>query len=59
MPMALWLFVILIVLSASFVLYLSFGPLRRAPNVGNLRLIAAFQYLAALLLAGARLLGMA
>ena len=57
--MALWLFVILIVLSASFVLYLSFGPLRRAPNVGNLRLIAAFQYLAALLLAGARLIGMA
>ncbi len=57
--MALWLFVFLIVLSASSVLYLSFGPLRRAPNVGSLRLIAAVQYLAALLLAGARLLGKA
>jgi hypothetical protein len=57
--MALWFFVILILLSASFVLYLAVGPLRKAPNAGSLRLIAAAQYLAALLLAGARLLGKA
>ncbi|GGQ93101.1 hypothetical protein [Deinococcus ruber] len=57
--MALWLFVILICLSASFVLYLSLGPLRRAPNAGMLRLIALVQYAAALLLAAARLLGKA
>ncbi len=57
--MALWLFVFLILLSASFVLYLSFGPLRRAPNAGSLRLIALVQYAAALLLAAARLLGKA
>ena len=57
--MALWFVVILILLSASFVLYLSVGPLRRAPNAGGLRLIAALQYLAAALLVGARLLGRA
>ena len=57
--MALWLFVFLILLSALFVLYLSFGPLRRAPNAGSLRLIALVQYAAALLLAAARLLGKA
>ena len=57
--MALWLFVVLILLSASFVLYLSVGPLRRAPNASSLRLIAGAQYFAALLLAVARLLGKA
>ena len=57
--MALWLFVILILLSASFVLYLSFGPLKKAPNVGSLRLIAGVQYFAALLLAAVRLFGKA
>lgn len=57
--MALWFFVVLILLSASFILYLSVGPLRRAPNVGSLRLIAGVQYFAALLLAAARLLGKA
>ena len=57
--MALWFFVVLILLSASFVLYLSYGPLRRAPNVGSLRLIAAVQYVAALVLALAKLLGKA
>lgn len=57
--MALWLFVILIVCSASFVLFLSIGPLRKAPNVLALKSIAAAQYLAAALLVGARLLGAA
>ncbi|GGJ63364.1 hypothetical protein [Deinococcus aquiradiocola] len=57
--MALWLFVILILCSASFVLYLTYGPLRRAPNVASLRLVAAVQYLAAVVLAVARLLGKA
>jgi hypothetical protein len=57
--MALWLFVFLILLSASFVLYLSVGPLRKAPNVNAIRLVAGAQYLAALVLAGARLLGAA
>lgn len=57
--MALWFIVILIVLSASFVLFLAAGPLRKAPHASGLRLIAAAQYLAALLLAGARLLGKA
>ena len=57
--MALWFFVVLICASASFVLYLALGPLRRAPNVGVLRLIALAQYFAALLLAAARLLGRA
>ncbi len=57
--MALWLFVVLICLSASFVLYLALGPLRRAPNAGMLRLIALAQYAAALLLAAARMLGKA
>lgn len=57
--MALWLFVILILLSASFLLYLSFGPLKRAPNVSSLLLIAGVQYFAALLLIAARLLGKA
>ena len=57
--MALWLFVFLILLSASFVTYLSFGPLRKAPNVNALRLIAGVQCLASLVLVGARLLGAA
>ena len=57
--MALWFFVVLILLSASFVTYLALGPLRRAPNVGSLRLIAAVQYVAALVLAVAGLLGRA
>ncbi len=57
--MALWFFVVLILLSASFILYLSVGPLRRAPNVSSLRLIAGVQYFAALLLVAARLLGKA
>ncbi len=57
--MALWFLVVLILCSASFVLYLGVGPLRPAPNSGTLRLLAGLQYLAALLLLGARLLGRA
>ncbi|WP_425147592.1 hypothetical protein [Deinococcus sp.] len=57
--MALWFFVVLVCLSASFVLYLALGPLRRAPNAGVLRLIALVQYFAALLLVAARMLGKA
>ncbi|WP_407539289.1 hypothetical protein Q0M94_14105 [Deinococcus radiomollis] len=57
--MALWFFVVLILLSASFVLYLSFGPLKKAPNVSSLRVIAGVQYFAALLLVFARVFGRA
>lgn len=57
--MALWLVVTFILLSATFILALSLGPLKAAPNIGVLRLFAALQYGAALLLAGARLLGKA
>ncbi|WP_162832508.1 MULTISPECIES: hypothetical protein [Deinococcus] len=57
--MALWLVVAFIVLSASFILALSLGPLRTAANVRVIRGIAAVQYLAAAVLAGARLTGQA
>lgn len=55
--MVLWLVVAFIVLSASLILALSFGPLRAAANVGVVRAFAAVQYVAAALLAGARLTG--
>lgn len=55
--MALWLVVAFIVLSATLILALSLGPLRSVPNVGMLRVLAAVQYVAAALLAGARLTG--
>ncbi|GBF03965.1 hypothetical protein DAERI_010137 [Deinococcus aerius] len=55
--MALWLVVAFIVLSATLILALSLGPLRSVPNVGMLRALAAVQYVAAVLLAGARLTG--
>ncbi|MFC6592535.1 hypothetical protein ACFP81_11375 [Deinococcus lacus] len=55
--MALWAVVLFTVLSASGILALTFGPLRAASNVGVIRSIAAVQYLAAAVLAGARLTG--
>ena len=55
--MGLWVFFILILLSASGILALTFGPLKAAPNVGALRAVAYVQYAAALLLLGARLTG--
>ncbi|GGK87908.1 hypothetical protein [Deinococcus radiotolerans] len=55
--MGLWVFFILILLSASGILALTFGPLKAAPNVGALRTVAYVQYVAALLLLGARLTG--
>lgn len=55
--MALWLVVAFIVLSATLILALSLGPLRSVPNVGTLRALAVVQYVAAALLAGARLTG--
>lgn len=57
--MVLWLLVVFIVLSASLILALTLGPLRTAANVRVIRLFAAVQYAAALLLAGARLTGKA
>ncbi|WP_353544074.1 hypothetical protein [Deinococcus xinjiangensis] len=57
--MALWLVVVAILLSATLILALSLGPLKTAANVGTIRLFAFIQYLAAALLALARLLGKA
>ncbi|MDP9762934.1 MULTISPECIES: hypothetical protein [Deinococcus] len=57
--MLLWLLVAFILLSASAVLYLTYGPLRTASNVQLLRGIAAVQYAAALVLIAARLTGRA
>ncbi|GHG00567.1 hypothetical protein GCM10017783_10850 [Deinococcus piscis] len=55
--MLLWVVVGFIVLSAAGVLSLTFGALRTSPQVGIFRLIAAVQFLAAVILAGARLTG--
>ncbi|MCY1701554.1 hypothetical protein [Deinococcus sp. SL84] len=57
--MLLWVLVGFIVLSASVVLALTFGALRTSPQVGLFRLIAGVQFLAAAVLAGARLMGSA
>jgi hypothetical protein len=57
--MVLWLVVGFIVLSATLILALSFGPLKAAANVGVVRVFACVQYAAAALLAGARLTGQA
>ncbi|GAA5513035.1 hypothetical protein Dcar01_01761 [Deinococcus carri] len=57
--MVLWLVVAFIALSATLILALSLGPLRKAANVGTIRAIVAVQYAAAALLAGARLAGKA
>ena len=57
--MALWLVVGFILVSATTVMVLTFGLLRTAANVRALRVIAAVQYLAAAVLAGARLTGQA
>ncbi|BDP41281.1 hypothetical protein DAETH_12500 [Deinococcus aetherius] len=55
--MVLWLVVLFIALSATLILALTLGPLRKAANVRVLRLLAAVQYAAALVLVGARLTG--
>ena len=57
--MALWLVVVTIVLSATLILALTFGPLKAAANLGVIRAFALVQYAAAALLAGARLTGQA
>lgn len=57
--MALWLLFVFILLSASFILLLSVGPLKAAPNAGALRVVAYVQYAAAALLALARVTGTA
>ncbi|ACO45999.2 hypothetical protein [Deinococcus deserti] len=57
--MVLWLVVVFILLSATLILALSFGPLKTAENIRVIRMFAAVQYLAALLLALARLMGRA
>ena len=57
--MVLWLAVLFIAFSATLILALTLGPLRTAANVRVIRLFAAVQYAAALLLAGARLTGKA
>ncbi|MEW6421599.1 MAG: hypothetical protein AB1511_07705 [Deinococcota bacterium] len=55
--MVLWLVVVFIALSATLILALTLGPLRKAANVWVIRLFAAVQYAAAVVLVGARLLG--
>ncbi|CAM3835370.1 hypothetical protein [Deinococcus frigens] len=57
--MALWLFCGFILLSATFLLMLSLGPLKSASNVGALRTVAFVQFAAAALLAVARVAGAA
>ncbi|CAM3286013.1 HIG1 domain-containing protein [Deinococcus saxicola] len=57
--MALWLFCGFILLSATFILMLSMGPLKTAPNAGALRTVALVQFVAAALLAVARVSGAA
>ena len=57
--MALWLVFGMILLSATGILALTFGPLRAAANVQTIRIIAGVQYACALLLLGARLSGKA
>lgn len=57
--MGLWLVVVFILCSASGILYLTFGPLKTASNVMVIRSIAALQYLCAVVLVAARLLGKA
>ncbi|BBN94671.1 MULTISPECIES: hypothetical protein [Deinococcus] len=57
--MALWLVFGFILLSATLILAMTFGPLRAAANVRVIRMIAYVQYAAALLLLGARLTGKA
>lgn len=57
--MALWVVFGFIVLSATFIMVLSQGPLRAAPSAGALRTVAVVQFAAALVLAGARLIGVA
>lgn len=57
--MVLWFVVVFIVLSATLILALSFGPLKTAENIRVIRMFAAVQYVAALLLTMARLTGRA
>ncbi|WP_291429989.1 hypothetical protein [Deinococcus sp.] len=57
--MALWLLFGVILLSATGILALTFGPLRAAANVQVIRIIAYVQFVCALLLLGARLSGKA
>ncbi|UFA50385.1 hypothetical protein [Deinococcus radiophilus] len=57
--MLLWILVAFIVFSASGILALTFGPLKATPQVGIFRLLAGVQFLAALALAGARVMGYA
>jgi EamA domain-containing membrane protein RarD len=57
--MALWVAVFVILFSATLVTFLALGPFRAAPNIATLRTLGLLQYLAALILVGARLLGLA
>ncbi len=57
--MVLWLVVVFIVLSATLILALTYGPMKAAANVRVIRSIAGVQYAAAALLAGARIAGLA
>ncbi|WP_169737046.1 hypothetical protein [Deinococcus pimensis] len=55
----LWVLVVLIVLSASGLLYAARGPMRGTPGALPLTVVSVVQYLLAAVLAGARLMGVA
>jgi hypothetical protein len=55
----LWALCIFILVSATFVLVLARGPFKRTPSAQVLLAVAGVQYLLALVLAGARVLGYA
>ncbi|WP_198170845.1 hypothetical protein [Deinococcus arboris] len=55
--MGLWVFFVVILLSATGILALALGPLKSAPSAQMLRMIAGVQYALAALLLGARLTG--
>lgn len=59
MVIALWIVFGFIVLSATGIMALTFGPLKKAANVQLIRGIAVVQYVAAGVLAAARLMGKA
>ncbi|PYE53339.1 hypothetical protein [Deinococcus yavapaiensis] len=57
--MFLWLFVGLVVLSATYLVFLAVGPLHKTPLVRTLWIFAGVQYLAAIVAIAARLAGRA
>lgn len=57
--MALWLFVVFVVVVGTTVLQLTLGPLRGTPSVRFLQALAGLHYLVALVAISARFMGKA